>query len=626
MFVAFLAFLAMTLLYILSRPGIIYLGALVPLIVLAVHLTDDDREPGFFAKMFYLLAAVGLIPLVALIANYIISGQITNQYYFAGKILFFKYSLIIGISAVGVFAFLRYGSQFVDKATAKLTKTTDLERNKKTDVREIHKFIPKAIDFDPLKFLNKEKGVFLGLDEGGKPVYIPASSKNNAPHIQVIGTTGAGKGVSFGVMASQFLEMGEAIFFCDPKNDEWAAHVLYATAKRLGKPFHYIDLNPPHGAQFNIFQGATKEEIYRLFVGGCGLTERGGPSDFYNVGDRKAAKLAATELANGGTAASAWKSHGEELEGIAEKFAGKLRELAETPSINARSGGVDLAEIVQSGGVCYIVGSMDDDIVKTVQRMLLVRFLQLAARRDRIAGPLRPICVILDEVKYHISRPALEGLGAARDKGVHLVLAHQSLGDLEDCPADINPKAVVDAVVENCRIKVCYKVQNPNTAEWLAEMSGTILADDESRTVNKNLALAETVEGRRSIRQTERYFIDTNMLQNLEASTCVIFGLGLPKFATVKPILAPKSREAIQIQEVEGDEINAAEALEMESEQAERNPLDDPFNADFDDDEELTSNRIQKSTSDSESDSEADSESESELGIRIGTRNALDLD
>lgn len=625
MFVASLAFLGMALLYILSRPGIIYLGALVPLVMLAIHFTDDDREPGFFAKTYYFLSAIGLIPLVALITNYLISGQITDQYYFAGKMLFFKYSLIIGISAGGVFAFLRYGSQFLDKTTAKLTKTTDLERNKKTDVREIHKFIPKAIDFDPLKFLNKEKGVFLGLDEGGKPVYIPASSKNNAPHIQVIGTTGAGKGVSFGVMASQFLEMGEAIFFCDPKNDEWAAHVLYATAKRLGKPFHYIDLNPPNGAQFNIFQGATKEEIYRLFVGGCGLTERGGPSDFYNVGDRKAAKLAATELAKGGTAASVWKSHGEEFEAIAEKFAGKMRELAETPSINAISGGVNLAEIVASGGVCYIVGSMDDDIVKTVQRMLLVRFLQLAARRDRIAGPLRPICVILDELKYHISRPALEGLGAARDKGVHLVLAHQSLGDLEDCPADINPKAVVDAVVENCRIKVCYKVMNPKTAEWLAEMSGTILADDESRTVNKNLALAETVEGRRSIRQTERYFIDTNMLENLEPSTCVVYGLGLPKFATIKPILAPKSREAIQIHEVPGDDIDAAKALEMEPEQTEPNPLDDPFCSDFDDDQEIESQHSNSNVNSQIRNSNVnfEIESESELSKSIS---ALDLD
>lgn len=623
MFVASLAFLGMFLLYILSRPGIIYLGALVPLVMLAIHFSDD-QEPGFFAKMFYLLAAIGLIPLVALIANYIISGQITNQYYFAGKMLFFKYSAIIGISAACVFAFLRYGSQFVDKTTAKLTKTTELERNKKTDVREIQKFIPQPIDFDPLKYINKEKGVFLGVDENVKPVYIPASSKNNAPHIQVIGTTGAGKGVSFGVMASQFIERGEAVFFCDPKNDEWAPHVVRAACERLGKPYHFINLNAPQGPQFNIFEGGTKEEIYEMMVGGFGLTEKGGPSDFYNIGDRKVAKLAAGELAKGGTAAGVWKSNAEEFEGLAEKFAGRFREIAETPSVNAKTGGVDLAVIVASGGAVYIVGSMRNDTVKTLQRMLLIKFIQLAERRDRMAGPLRPVCIVLDEVKYHISRPALEGLGAARDKGVHLVLAHQSLGDLRDCPADINPDAVVDAIVENCAIKICYKVQNPVTAEWMAAMSGKILADDESRTVNKNIALAETVDGKRNIRQTDRDLMDTNILQNLNKSTCVIYGLGLPKFATIQPIQVKKMREAVEVHEIEGDEINPAEALEISSEQEEPNPLDDPFDASFDDDQELESVRNTKPNAVYESDSE--SEQEAERGIRIGTRNALDLD
>lgn len=50
-------------------------------------------------------------------------------------------------------------------------------------------------------------------------------SGTSAPHVQVIGTTGAGKGVSLGVMASQFLELGEAVFFCDPY-EAWAPSVL----------------------------------------------------------------------------------------------------------------------------------------------------------------------------------------------------------------------------------------------------------------------------------------------------------------------------------------------------------------------------------------------------------------
>jgi type IV secretory pathway TraG/TraD family ATPase VirD4 len=141
----------------------------------------------------------------------------------------------------------------------------------------------------------------------------------------------------------------------------------------------------------------------------------------------------------------------------------------------------------------------------------------------------------------------LEGLGAARDKGVHLVLAHQSLGDLKDCTKDLNPEAVVDAVVENCRIKICYAVQSPDTAAWLAEMSGTILVDDESRTVHRNITHAETVSNERTIRQAERFLIDANMLRNLHPQTSAIYGVGLPQFVSIQPIKAEKDPRAIQV-------------------------------------------------------------------------------
>jgi len=145
------------------------------------------------------------------------------------------------------------------------------------------------------------------------------------------------------------------------------------------------------------------------------------------------------------------------------------------------------------------------------------------------------------------------------------VLAHQSLGDLRDSPADMNPGSVVDGIVENCRIKICYQVMNPSTADWLSEMSGSMLADDESRTVARGVALSETVEGRRNIRQTERFFIDTNMLLSLPKSVCVLYGSGLPQFVTIKPVLAPKSADAIAPAIVAGAAAaTPAEALSLD--------------------------------------------------------------
>lgn len=547
MFTAVLAYLGMLCLYILSSTKYIAaFGLLVPFALIAADFSDE-KEPGFFARILYRLSIIGFFPLILLAGNYLITGQIFGKYWFAGKVLFAYYAGAIAISIAVCLVILRFGSPLLNKARSDLTKTTALERNKKIDVRDVDKYFEKIKEttFDPRDFIDPKRGIFLGLDECKRPVYVDFKGGTAAPHVEVVGTTGAGKGVSLGVMASQFLARGEAVFFCDPKNDEWAPHVLHDAARRAGVPFYYIDLNTPNGPQINIFEGAKKEEVFELFVSAFSLTEKGSIADFYSIADRRVASTAAEELARGGTAATLYQRSGAEFREEAEKFAGKLRELAATPSINADGGGVDFAKIVAGGGCAYIVGSMRNDIIKTIQRMLLVRFIQLAEGRDRIAGPLRPVCIVLDELKYHISRPALESLGAARDKGVHLVLAHQSLGDLKDCPADINPDAVVDAVVENCRIKLAYQVQSPVTAEWLSEMSGKVLVDNETRRTSTNLALAETVAAERSIRQDESCLVPTNFLLKAPPQVAVLYGSGLAKLVKILPLQVEKSRAAI---------------------------------------------------------------------------------
>lgn len=547
----------------------VWLGVLSVFLILAFNLKPESRWHRilWIASAFSVLAPV-LHYTTRLILAYASDGQFLLPLPHDEGIRWGE--LWLGGIAVALLWF-RYGSPLLDWVLAKIKKKSHLERNHKTDVRQIQKFLPgAALEFQPLEHVDLDKGIFLGLDEDEKPIYINIPSSTSAPHIQVAGTTGAGKGVSLGVMAAQFLERGEAVFYCDPKNDEWAPHVLNAAAQRTGKPFHFVNLNRPNGAQFNPFAGATEEEAFELFQAGFSLTDRGDSSDYYTIADRREAGITAKLMAEQNlNIAQAYAVRREVLQDPAtgaEKFAGRLREMAETPSINAAKGaGIDMERVIREGGCVYFVGSMRNDIIKTTQRILLVRLIQLAERRDRLAGEVRPVCIVLDEVKYHLSRPALESLSAARDKGVHLVLAHQSLGDLRDCPKDLNPDAVVDAVVENCRIKICYRLLNPVTAEWFAAMSGTIQADDEVRNVRRNVAQSETVLPERSIRQTERYFVDVNMLLNLPQAVSVVYGDGLPKFASIRPILVEKSMKAISIKTVIGTTSGSAkDAIALE--------------------------------------------------------------
>ncbi|MDI3360331.1 TraM recognition domain-containing protein [Lelliottia sp. V89_10] len=463
--------------------------------------------------------------------------------------------ILFTVSGVILHLFLRrIITPELDKMKHKLIKKTSLERNTRTDVREIKSLLPSTESYDPMNFIDLSKGIFIGLDEQRQPQYIPVEAWQKQ-HADVIGTTGAGKGVASGLLLYQSILAGEGVFVMDPKNDEWAPHLFKKACLDAGKPFILIDLNKQQ-YQLDFLNGITGDHLEELLVAGFGLSEKGEAADFYRIDDRRAARYTGQLIEtfpDGATIKDLFNS--EYVSGIVETikgFHGKLEELSLLKSINAK-GGLRLQDIFDNGGCCYVIGSMRNSKVITSQRMILVRLLQLAELRDRVNTTPRPIAIFLDELKYHLSRPALEGLGAARDKGVHIIMAHQSIADLRDCPADLNGDSVVGAVVENAKFKLVYKLQDPDTADWVARMSGTILVDDESRKAKSTTVLTEIIDDERTIRQAERYYIDSNMLQNLPPFVSYIFtATTLPRASLISPVRVAKSD--LELASFEGDD------------------------------------------------------------------------
>ncbi|MDY9966680.1 type IV secretion system DNA-binding domain-containig protein (plasmid) [Klebsiella pneumoniae] len=455
-------------------------------------------------------------------------------------------ALTLGSAFLGFAAWLgwtRYCVPFINKYLHQFTRRTELERNRKTDVREIEKFLPTAkLDYNPDKWLSvdpKKTGLFAGINELGKPIFIPYEKWRSA-HVQIVGTSGFGKGVATGILLSQAMRAGETVIVFDPKNDEWAPHVLRQSAEQAEVPFYLVDLESDFG-QLDLLAGATAFEIEELLSAGFSLGDSGDIADHYRLKDRAAIRNI-SQLVNAGARTVADLAYSELANSYEKECEGaifKLRELALCRAISG-VGGIDMKTVVKNGGCLYIIGSMDNSRLMMAQKMLLVRLQQIVKKRDRITETPRPVCAFLDEVKYLLSRKSLEGLGAARDKGLHFVLTHQSLGDLKDCPRDLNPEAVVGAIVENCSIRIAYRVQNPDTALWLAKMTGEIQVDDETRRVERNAGGAELLSHERTIRQSTRNLIDTNMLLNLPGRTAVVFGSGQPQFAHICPILAEK--------------------------------------------------------------------------------------
>ncbi|MFJ5417886.1 type IV secretory system conjugative DNA transfer family protein [Pectobacterium carotovorum] len=489
-----------------------------------------------FSLLCFLFGTMG--PLLISVFQWLYNGRILTR----TPIL--DWSILIIFTVAGFIFHItlrRVLTPELDKIKKRLIKKTSLERELRTDVRTVKSLLPETLHYEPLDYIDLNKGIFIGMNRDKQPMYLPLKDWQRQ-HADIIGTTGAGKGVATGILLYQSILAGEGVFIMDPKDDEWAPHLYRKACEDAGKPFALIDLRKPQ-YQLNLIENITPDELEELFVAGFSLAEKGQESDFYRIDDRKAARMAAQFVSRHPSSTIRDIYNGEYVQGIAEDikaFFGKIEELALLNAINAPTG-FSLQSVFDEGGCCYVIGSMRNSKIITAQRMLLVRLYQLAERRDRVKETPRPIAIFLDELKYHLSKPALEGLGAARDKGVHIIMAHPSVADLKDCPADLKGDAVVGAVVENAKFKLVYRVMDPDTAEWVARMSGTILVDDEVRKAKTDAVLTETIDGERTIRQAERFFIDSNMILNLPDFVSFIFTTRtLPSASLISPIKVQK--------------------------------------------------------------------------------------
>lgn len=453
--------------------------------------------------------------------------------YGGGMLIIFVPGLILLRSAFGT----------IDGWLYRFTRKTSLERDSNSDIRYIDKLLPKELKtYKVERYFKKRHKIFIGLNRQKRPIYI-STEKWRSSHMDIIGTTGSGKGVAAGYLLTQASMQGEAVVIIDPKDDEFLPHVMAQAAQKAGVPYYCIDLTGGT-PQWNPIASKSNFELEELLAGAFSLTDKGSDADFYRLNDRKAAKafsslICQDEASMAHRAAEFIRCHSE-ISQDAKKFVSDLEELTSLPVVNT-SDGLNISQALAEGAVIYVKGSIRHPGVLKLQKMFVLSVMQHCQSRDRDSA--RHVCIFLDEFKYLISNPSLQALGAIRDKRAHVILAHQSIGDLRDCPKDIDPDSVIASVNENCSLKLTYKINAPDTAEWLARMSGKILVDDELRTFSTSRVFAEVRERERTLRQSERYLIDTNMLQSLPNRCAVLFGNGLADYVFTSPVSVTKEAE-----------------------------------------------------------------------------------
>jgi hypothetical protein len=193
--------------------------------------------------------------------------------------------------------------------------------------------------------------------------------------------------------------------------------------------------------------------------------------------------------------------------------------------------------------VIYFVGSSDNEQILMLQKMLLVRIMQILKSRKRLKKHA-PTCIVMDEFTYMLSPAALTGLRVVRDFNVHITLGHQAISDLESCPG-IEPAVAKGAVEGNTGLKIIYKIGDAEYSEKLAKISGKHLTHVEISSKQPD----ETGAATGSWREDEIDNIDKYLLPLLpmpsdrdkQASVGVLFGLGKAQVFYVGPIPIPEA-------------------------------------------------------------------------------------
>lgn len=378
--------------------------------------------------------------------------------------------------------------------------------------------------FDPEKYIDINKGIFVGLDGRRKPVFLPKNTlaKN---HIEILGESGVGKSSIAGVLLSQLAAAGECVVVFDPKADRNLPGALARAGKEWGNyDFHILDLRPSADfPQVNPFKGARPDQVEELLQVSLELGKTGDAGvDFYRGKDREATTFIAEALKDGKTDMLEILACARNDERVTEQenLWRELRAVGKVEALHTEDG-LDLAAVLNKPGVLYVIGSTTRLEVVAAQKLIVQRILQLLEDRP---DQTRPVALFLDELKYILSPAALRAAGTIRDRNCHLLFAHQSLGDLDDCPG-LNPKAVRGAIWGNSGIKIAYKMLDAPTAKELSTIAGTTEAYDN---------VISTREGVRSVTTSTREveYMPPHVFTHLpkpaagEASVGVVFGLG----------------------------------------------------------------------------------------------------
>ena len=344
-----------------------------------------------------------------------------------------------------------------------------VNREKLSDIR-FEKLRFKAKQFDPRKFIKKNNAIFLGLNDNSKPFYFNINLfKTN--HMEIIAPTQVGKGVLIGCLIYQCIKEDHGVFYLDPKGDLFIPHIMAEAAKQFNRKFIYLDLTCEQSAGYHPFIGGNIRDARKCLLQAFGLEDSGNESDFYKSRERVILdKLFQHSRKIRGLTQQI--QHNEDLQENAQRLFDHLKEWEQIQSLNPKSQGFSVAKSILNNAVVYVKGNLADDVIKKTMRSLIYEITQESIRL--FEQRTKHLSFFVDEVRFLASQQLVDALATILGFKVNMVLAYQSLADLKNLPdVKTNSDSIATGIHVNCQLKFIYGTQDPDTAKWAADMSGT---------------------------------------------------------------------------------------------------------------------------------------------------------
>lgn len=346
--------------------------------------------------------------------------------------------------------------------------------DKESDIRDVIGKLEKTI-YNPRKYY-KDDAYFVGLNVRSEPQYIPRDQFEET-HTEIIGPTRTGKGVVAGCIQEQSIYFGNSVIMHDPKGDKFLPHILKAAAEKMGANFLYFNLNDGMLGQWHPFKGGTSRESRTRLMWALGMKETGSDADFYKLGEKKDIdKLLKSRSWTISDLLKKLSSSPEDRQ--AKRAISSLTEMTFVDTFNPKSGrGVDWEHILstEQQQVIYIAGSLDDELITKMHRLLLIELNQYIIRLQKEGQRKRHITQFVDEVAFLTSMELSNALATIAGYNCNLVLAYQATAQLRNiADQNVDKDAVVVSFHTNCQNKIIYRMPEPEEAEWASLQTGEV--------------------------------------------------------------------------------------------------------------------------------------------------------